>query len=286
MEAARVTQLLHQVVEEARLEIDTPWPIIHQRIVERQGRGGTPRRWPLAATLAVPTGALLLALAASLVALGERPPAVSAEPLVSRMQVAEAVIGAQATPSGACGPGAGLPTASASKEQLLNDVTDRLGQALGIRGDQVRAALRQTLVAAGPATPGAGPADVVGRLAQALHVSPDQVRQAFADPACNGRVVLRFTHGPNGAPDAAEVARLGRAAQVLGVTPAQLASSLSQVLAVPPAASDATLVNRLAQLLGVAPDRLQAALQQVGMALGPNGSFRVVVRRASPGQPK
>jgi hypothetical protein len=157
--------------------------------------------------------------------------------------------------------GPGAPTAVQLPNP--NQLSDRLGQALGVSGDRVREAMRQTIGTLPP------PVDPLSRIATQLGVSVDRVRDAFSNPECPGQVTIMLRPSSND---------LARPAQRLGVPVDRLAAAIAATAPPPPPSFDDT-INRIAQNLGVAPERLRAALEQVE---GPNRLFIAVPAPAAP----
>jgi len=164
-------------------------------------------------------------------------------------------------PGGPLPPGI-LPPPDANMPNAA-ELSDRLGQSLGLSGEQVRDAMRQT-VSALPR-----PADPLSQIATQLGVTTDQVREAFSDPACPGRVLIRLNASPSD---------LAGPAQRLGISPERLASLL--VAGTPPTPPNFDeILNRFAQNLGVTPERLRGALDQVE---GPNRLYMVAPAPSGP----
>jgi hypothetical protein len=137
------------------------------------------------------------------------------------------------------------------------DMSERLGQILGISGDRVREAMRQTIAADLP------PVDPLGRIATQLGVTRDQVQEAFGDPSCPGMFVIKLNASP---------ADLSGPAAKLAVTPERLAAALAAAAPPMPPSIDST-INRLAQNLGVSPEQVRSALAQIE---GPNNLYITV----------
>jgi len=137
------------------------------------------------------------------------------------------------------------------------ELSNRLGQSLGLSGDRVREAMRQTLGTLPT------PVDPFSRIATQLGMTADQVRDAFSDASCPGQFTIALR------PAASDVTQQ---AQRLGVSADRLAAAMAAAAPPPPPSFDDT-INRLAENLGVTSDRLRAALAQVE---GPNRLFLTV----------
>ncbi len=166
------------------------------------------------------------------------------------------VIGGDPGQAGAPPPGGPGPFPAANMPNPT-ELSDRLGQALGLSGDRVREAMRQTVGALPP------PVDPLSRIASQLGVSVDQVREAFANPDCPGQISIALR---------ASASDVTGPAQKLGVSPERLAAAMTAAAPPPPPSFDET-INRLAQNLGVSSDRLRTAMEQVE---GPHRLFLAV----------
>jgi hypothetical protein len=176
-----------------------------------------------------------------------------------------------------------------------NEMTDRVGQILGVSGERVRQAMRIHVFdyrrqgqvfdyrapGAGPSSSapgsagstfnievgGAGPvADPVNRIAEHLGLSKEQVQQIFSDPSCPDRFMIPF-------PSAHTNEWYRTAAQRLGVTPERLAGAVRAIAPAPPGMERATVtaderIARIASELGVTPEQFRSALQQAGASFG------------------
>ncbi len=265
MNEPHLPRLLRQLATEPAVDREDPWPAVERRLAARRSARSRPlallapvrsSRRRLAAAV-VGACAALLVVGGGTMLLWDRPQPASAA-VLGLLQVEALGDASVGTQNSACGHVAGTGT----------ELTDRLGQQLGMSGDRVRAAIRQALATDQQLAP---QGDLLARVAQDLGVSLERTRQALADPQCPRKVVLTSPMDPQ---------RLTTAAQVLGVRPDRLQAALQVALPRPPAANEQAALDRLAQALGVSRDRLQAALQQVE---GPNRIYLPQPR--SPGQP-
>ncbi len=294
MNEHNVDRLMQQLAAEPTPERRDPWPAIRARITRREPpRSAGIRAVPRLAWGAAAAAVVVVAISGASLLAAARPQSATAAEILDRMQL-EAQGGVMATSesSGACEP-------------IMNptDLTDRVGQLLGVSGERVRQAMRiQTFRVAPPpgapagALPAAGsdtfqipvpppsggglPAqgnvlygvgeavqqpgplpDPMARLAERLGVSRERVQQAFADPSCPERIMIRF-------PGSVDDPQYQRAAQQLGVTPRQLVDAVRATAPMPPPGGEGApvspdqMIQRIASELGVTPDQLRSALQQ------------------------
>jgi hypothetical protein len=115
--------------------------------------------------------------------------------------------------------------------------------------------------------------DPMARLAERLGVSREQVHQAFADPACPERFMIRF-------PGSASEPQYQVAAQRLGITAQQLVDAVRATAPMPPPGAPGVgqapispdqMIQRIASELGVTPEQFRAALEQAGGNPGSRG---------------
>ena len=207
--------------------------------------------------------------------------------------------------SGAAGPGtsaAGPETISVGGPETISSsdasqLSDKLAQALGVSGDRVREAIRQTLA---PELPSGPPPDPLAAIARQLGVSTEQVCAAFSKPNAAGVGVMvsgsvaegkHVTTGGPGSPsvvfningtainlDTETADQLSEPAQKLGVSPERLLAAIKASTPAPPPLPPTPpnpddIINRLAKNLGMSPDKVRAAITQVE---GPNRFFFVV----------
>ncbi len=298
-------KLLQQLAEEPATDRRDPWPAIRARLTQRHPpRSAGVRTVPRLAWGAMAAAVVVVAIGGSAVLDAARPRSVTAAEILDRMQIeVQGGVMTSSESTGGCEP-------------IVNptELTDRVGQILGVSGERVRQAmqLRTIRVAppgggsgapppaagsepvripfeAGAPAPGAAGAqgnvmffggeanqvtgplpDPMGRLAQQLGVSVEQVRQAFADPTCPDRFMIRF---PGSATDPQYV----QAAQKLGITAQQLVDAVRATAPLPPpgvdraALSPDQMMQRIASELGVTPEQFRAALEQAGGSPGTRG---------------
>jgi hypothetical protein len=267
MKEKEIARLVRRLADEPAIDRQDPWPEIRARVRQDrwQPRGTmmSVRRLSRAA-LGFAVAVLVLTVGGAAIYEAARPPSATAGEMLTRMQV-EAQDGmSMAGPMDlACEPVGPNPT----------EVTDRVGQILGVSGDRVRQAMRIQMVRGPSGAPGApGGAslpDPMGNLARELGVNREQLHQAFADPACPERVMIPFP--------GSQSAQYQRAAQRLGVSPERLAQAVRATAPLgPPGLERAPLspdemITRIASELGVTPEQFRSALQQAGGGSGARG---------------
>jgi RNA polymerase sigma-70 factor (ECF subfamily) len=154
-----------------------------------------------------------------------------------------------------------------------NALSNQLAAALGVSGDQVRAAMLATMHADMPTPP-----DPMAGIAQQLGVSVDQVCSAFG--AGQGPIGFYVRQAPPPAgdptpavPSGANVINLNTVtadqltpqAQKLGVSPQQLFAAIKASLpsTPPPPPNPDQIIQSFAQNLGMPVDKVRAAITQV-----------------------
>ncbi len=300
MNEREIRQLLQRLAAEHVDDQRDPWPAIRARLIQQNARRSAGRRvLPRLAWGAAAAAVLVVALAGAAILDPTRPRPATAAEILDRMQYEAqggAMVGSQG--SGGCEP-------------IVNptELTDRVGQILGVSGERVRQAMRVQMFRVAPpagapapgpgneaiyvplpsgAPAGAGPQadatvpvgdaiyvngplpDPMARLAERLGVSREQLQQAFADPACPERVMIPF-------PGSINSPQYQRAAQRLGITAQQLVDAVRATAPLPPPgvegapASPEQMIQRIASELGVTPEQFRAALEQAGGSAGNRG---------------
>jgi hypothetical protein len=260
-------------------------------------------------TLATAAAAVVvLGLSVSVALFANQPPSASAAEVLTQVE-AEAV-SVSGTSSATCQPPDGATQSSGGiiaigsgpgqpggpsgpiSSANANQLSDKLAQALGVSGDQVRQAMRQTLSSEIPTNL---PPDPMASIAQQLGVPAEQVCAAFLNPQSPGLVISGSVPdgkyvtsggktdrgvvvGINGTPinlNTVTADQLSGPAQKLGVTPDRLLAAVKASIPSPPPAppSEDEIISRFAQNLGMSQDKVRAAITQVE---GPNQFYFVV----------
>ena len=308
MKQSNLAVWLRVLASEPERDATDPWPAIQQRVVHIQrSRSGESRifKFPSRAVVTGTAAILVAGLAIGVAVFANQAQTASASEAFQRLE-AEAT-SAASTP-GPCGGGklasaatggvvamaGGVdanPKAPALTSTDASQLSDKLAQALGVSGDRVRQAMRQTLA---PDLPSGPPPDPIAGIARQLGMSTDQVCAAFANPNAQdgssvsvGRQVttggakrgaVLYINGTEIDLESETAGQLSAPAQKLGVSPDRLLSAIKAAVPAPPSPppnlpSKDELINRFAQNLGMSPDKVRAAMTQVE---GPNRFYFVV----------
>jgi len=307
MNPSNLGDQLRVLAAEPAKDVTDPWPEIHRRVsgAQRRRAGGL-LKFPVRAWATGAVAVLVVGLGVGGATFANQAQTARAAEAVYQLQVEAAT--SSPVPGPCAAPNAPKPSAAGGTIAFAgvgdpsgagpvtvadaNQLSDKLAQALGVSGDRVRQAMRETVSADLPSGP---PPDPLAGIAKQLGVSTEQVCNAFSNPQSTGVMVSGsvaegkyVTTGGGSGPnvvltingtqinlDSETADQLSGPAQKLGVSPERLVAAIKASVPAPPPLPSSPpdpddVINRFANKLGMSPDKVRAAITQVE---GPNRFF-------------